>query len=222
MRGGRPPPQRSRLVHSPRSPIDDLKLERQGGVFPVSARRRDLIASTSIKRKKELVQWIETDHPNGIEILDTLARSPSSFAGLIKRAVADFRIVERRAVALFEREFADFSQRQDATAASVAECEAKLGRLQLDNRRIRDQITRERADEESLRDEANRLRGLLAPPPPARDGPERRPEGGVCLDAMELLNSERAKLEATLESLESRLVELTQQQKELLQRPVRM
>jgi chromosome segregation ATPase len=222
MRGGPSSPQRSRLVHSPRSPIDDLKLEKQGTAFPISARRRDLIASTSFKRKKELLQWIETDNPNGVEILDRLARSPSPFAALINRAVADFRIVERRAAALFERQFAEFSERQDVTAASVVELEAKLGKLQLDNRRIHDQIAREKADEQSLRDDVARLQAQLAPAPLAREDPETRPEDRELLDPVEFLNIERAKLEAALDLLESRLMELTQQQKELLQRPVRM
>jgi hypothetical protein len=196
---------RPRLVHSPRSRIDDLKLETQGVLIPLSARRRDLLASTSLKRKKELFQWIETDNPNGIEILDRLSRSPTPFAAVIRRAVIDFRVVERRAAALFERDFTEFSQRQDETAASLAESEATLARLLIDNKRIRDQIARGEADQQSLRDGLTRLQTQLA-----------------CREEPECLNVERAKLEATLESLESRLIELTKQQKELLQRPVRM
>jgi hypothetical protein len=175
-----------------------------------------------VQAQKKLVQWIETDNPNGVEILDRLARSPSPFAPLINRAVADFRIVERRAAALFERQFAEFSERQDATAASVVQLEAKLGKLQLDNRRIHDQIAREKADEQSLRDDVARLQAQLAPAPLAREDPEIGPEDRELLDPVEFLNIERAKLEAALDLLESRLMELTQQQKELLQRPVRM
>jgi hypothetical protein len=37
-------------------------------------------------------------------------RSPIPFAALIRRVVIDFRVVERWATALFERDFTEFSQ----------------------------------------------------------------------------------------------------------------
>jgi hypothetical protein len=201
----------------PRSDLERLRLVHQGTVYPPTARRRDLIASTKLKRQKEIAEWISHEGPNGIEILARIAKTPTDYARLIQRALADIRVGERRAAALFARETVEFTARQADTEASLAEIEAHLAAVLEENARLRGEIERGSGIEASLRGELRRsFDASRSAPAIAPSSPKPRPLGRSLIDPVAFFVAEREKLEAALSGLEDRLRVLNQEQIALL------
>jgi hypothetical protein len=195
----------------PRSELEQLRLIHQGKVYPPSARRIDLLASTQLKQRKEITEWIEFSHPNGIEILARLSRSQTAFSGIIKQVLPDFCAAESRAAAVFERESVEFDARKDDVAASLVQTEARFAALKDENARLLEEIDREKIFKESLQNELQKCQ----PTPVAaiqRDGAglsrSRRPD---LIDPVVFFTVERERLEATLEALEQRFAFLSRE-----------
>jgi hypothetical protein len=188
----------------PRSDLEQLRLIHQGTVYPRSARRIDLLTSTQFKQRKQIIEWIESFNPNGIEILTRLSQSRTDFADLIKRIIPDFLAVEQRAAVVFARESIEFGARKDDVTASLEKGEVRLAGLRTENVRLMEEIEREKNLEESLRNELRKWQ----PMPVAATRVERTVRSPAwirdLIDPVVFFTRERERLEETLEKLEER------------------
>jgi hypothetical protein len=201
----------------PRSALDHLRFQNQTSVVAISPRRQALLDSTRIKRSKELLEWIEFEHPNGIEMLDRISRCPTDYSSLIQRTVAELRIVEPRANELLQREFTEFRARRDDTESSIVQLETAIYAARDEKESLLEELSTAKAYSLALQSDVQRLQNLLS----SKQDSSPRPQPHARLSsaptiiasdiAVQLYTIERERLEGTLEQLEQRLLALTRE-----------
>lgn len=208
----------SRTEMGPRSALDNLRLTNQTKIVSVSNRRHALIEMTRLKKSKEMTEWIESEHPDGLSILEQLTKYPNDYAKLIKQALADFRVVENRAARLLDLE--QHKAKESEVNTGVAEFETKLSNLRREREMLRNEIENQKLFGQALQNDANRLRKLL-------ESMQRESKAEKIFvddttapleERMQAYREERDQLEEALDALQERLLELTHEQTKLLSR----
>jgi predicted nuclease with TOPRIM domain len=165
-----------------------------------------------LKRQKEIAEWITRAEPNGIEILARISQAPTDYAPLIKRALIDIRVVERRADALLARETVEFTARKAETEAALGEVGARLAAVRGENERLREEIRRSDRVEKSLRSDLRRSFDASQAPALTPSSPKAPLTGRDLIDPITFFIAERERLEAMLDTLENRLRALNHEQ----------
>ncbi|OHT01259.1 hypothetical protein TRFO_31969 [Tritrichomonas foetus] len=148
--------------NGPHSSLEKQKFSNQTVVFSVSPKRRELIKCTSLKNKKEIIEWIESDRPNGIEILTKIANNTKSpYKHLISRALKDLKIVEKRANLITENDLHEKLQNEEETLNQTDYYQRLLDKTQKENEILRKQLESSKKMLCSLNDDYKRRQDLM-------------------------------------------------------------
>lgn len=199
--------------------IDRMRISKQINFTTVSPQRTDLLHSTALKHSKELREWIELDHPNGIELLERISRCQTPYKELIGKAVKEFRIVEKRANMRTERELAEKAQNADEVELEIDRLERKLEEMSIENDYFKKEIAKSHMYRKSIQNDINRLHNLMSNPLKRSSESSDSFFDDVTLSNEERIQryiEEREKLENQLLQMESQLFSLTKQQISML------
>lgn len=174
-----------------------------------------MIESTLIKRQKETIEWIEAEHPDGLRVLERIAKYPTSFAELISKALVDLHVLEKRAALIFEQDVREYSEKEEEIEMGIAEFEERLAEAARQKQLIINEIESQKDYGEMIGRDYTRLRAIMTP---VRIKSESGEASVPVRDRAEIYNAETAQLETELEELQDRLMELTREQARLLRR----
>ena len=146
----------------PHTTLERRKFENQTVVYPVSPRRQELLKLTDIKTKKEILVWIESERPNGMEILSKIANNTKSkYRNLIKRALQDLVIVEERANKITETELDEKKKNAKMIKKELKQYKERLSSLQLENHLLQHKIDVNNSKLKSINDDYKKLQELM-------------------------------------------------------------
>lgn len=146
----------------PHTVLEQRKFSNQMTICYVSPRRQTLIKSTEIKIKKEIYEWIQNYHPNGIEILSKIAlQTRSNYKALINKALSDLRIVEKRANIMDKKDLEEKSKNSSKVENQIAEYEKKLQKINNENQRLRNELNSSRLLYDSMEDDIKQLQSVI-------------------------------------------------------------
>lgn len=146
----------------PHTTLEQRKFSNQMKICYVTPRRQTLIKSTEIKSKKEIFEWIQNYHPNGMEILSKIAQQTrSNYKSLISKALNDLRIVEKRANIMDKKDLIEKSQNSEEVDNLIIEYEKKLQKVKEENQRLKNEIVNSQTLYDTMNDDISKLQSVL-------------------------------------------------------------
>lgn len=146
----------------PHTSLERRKFANQISICSVTPRRQDLIKSTEIKTKKEIHEWIEQKHPNGIQILQQIVKKTRSpYRPLIQKALGDLLIVEQIANKLDEEALAEKSQNQSHIEEEIEKYQKKLINLKNERELLRNEIKSNESKLMSMSDDIRNFQTVM-------------------------------------------------------------